>query len=66
VNGLPASPYLDEAEAAEYLRISQRTLARRRHEGRGPRYRKHGVKVLYTVADLNAWSDGLARAERVA
>ena len=32
---------------------SRATLARWRHENRGPRYRKFGSKVAYTGSDLN-------------
>jgi len=55
------SPYLDESEAAAYLRVSAKTLKRRRLGGHGPRHRRHGVQVLYTRPDLDAWSDRQAR-----
>jgi predicted DNA-binding transcriptional regulator AlpA len=47
---------LDPNEAAQYLKISRRRLDRYREEGDGPRFRKFGAKVAYTVADLDAWS----------
>lgn len=49
------SPYLTQAQAAEYLHISERTLERLRHEGLGARYRKAGRRVLYLPEDLDAW-----------
>jgi len=43
-------------EAAKHLRISIQTLAKHRCYGTGPVYRKNGGRVLYTLADLEAWS----------
>ena len=51
----PASPYLTQAQAAEYLHISERTLERLRHEGLGARFRKAGRRVLYKPEDLDSW-----------
>lgn len=42
-------------KASEYLGCSQMTLARMRHEGRGPRYVKLGGRVFYRKADLDAY-----------
>lgn len=54
--------YLTPEEAAEYLRVSPRTLANLRWSGRGgPRYRRHGGKPVYSLVDLDAWSDAQAR-----
>ena len=50
------SPYMTPAEAAEYLRIEERTLNNMRWRGEGPHWRKHGGKVLYHINDLNCWS----------
>ena len=33
------------------------TLNQWRHQGRGPRYRKFGNRVLYLGSDLNEWLD---------
>jgi hypothetical protein len=55
------SPYRDEAEAALYLRLSPRTLEEMRRKSTGPRYRRHGGRVVYAVDDLRAWSDARAR-----
>ncbi len=52
-----ASPFLDTVEAAHFLKISPRTLEKQRVVGGGPRFRKFGSRVLYAVADLQAWAD---------
>ncbi|MCO2385743.1 helix-turn-helix domain-containing protein [Pseudomonas aeruginosa] len=48
-------------EAARFLGISTRTLEKHRTYGTGPTYRKIGGRVLYTVHDLDAWSEIGAR-----
>lgn len=55
----PVAPsrYLTNDEAAEYLRLSPRTLEKQRVIGGGPRFRKFGRRVMYSVADLDAWAD---------
>jgi hypothetical protein len=54
----PAQPqrYLTNDEAAEYLRLSPRTLEKQRVIGGGPKFRKFR-RVMYAVADLDAWAD---------
>lgn len=52
--------FLDSHTAAVYIGLSPRTLDRWRWAGIGPRYRKHGGRVLYSVADLLAWSESRA------
>jgi len=51
--------YLRSAEAAEYMRLSPRTLEDMRCTGCGPKYYKTGPgpksHVLYTKQDLDAW-----------
>ena len=55
---LAISPrYLRTAEAARHLSLSPRTLEKHRTYGTGPSYRKIGGRVVYAVADLNAWAD---------
>jgi hypothetical protein len=55
---LVTSPrYLRTAEAARYLSLSPRTLEKHRTYGTGPTYKKIGGRVVYAVADLNAWAD---------
>jgi hypothetical protein len=57
----PANPagYLTTVEAADFVRLSPRTLERLRVQGTGPRYIKAGpgkrAKVLYRIADLQEW-----------
>jgi hypothetical protein len=48
--------YLTNDEAAEYLRLSPRTLEKQRVLGGGPKFRKFGRRVMYAVADLDAWA----------
>lgn len=52
---LPPS-YLTTEEAATEVRLSPRTLEKMRVQGNGPRFRKHGRRVLYARVDLEAWS----------
>ena len=51
--------YLRSAEAAEYMRLSPRTLEDMRRTGNGPKYYKMGPgpksHVLYTKEDIDAW-----------
>ncbi|WP_426727537.1 hypothetical protein [Enterobacter cloacae complex sp. 288G10] len=48
----PAQPqrYLTNDEAAEYLRLSPRTLEKKRVIGGGPKFRKFGRRVMYAVS----------------
>jgi hypothetical protein len=48
--------YLTNAEAAEYLRLSPRTLEKQRHFGGGPPYCKFGRAVRYALTDLESWA----------
>jgi len=60
---VPATPtaqparYLTNDEAADFLRLSPRTLEKQRVIGGGPRFRKFGRRVMYSVADLETWAD---------
>jgi hypothetical protein len=56
-NFATSSRYLRTAEAARHLSLSPRTLEKHRTYGTGPAYRKIGGRVVYAVADLNAWAD---------
>ncbi|MGE0022815.1 MAG: helix-turn-helix domain-containing protein [Hyphomicrobium sp.] len=56
-----ASPFLNVEEAAAYLRLKKRTLDNMRWQGIGPRFRKHGGRVVYHHDDLKAWSEGARR-----
>ena len=57
LNLITSPRYLRTAEAARYLSLSPRTLEKHRTYGTGPAYRKIGGRVVYAVADLNAWAD---------
>ena len=47
--------YLRTPEAARFLGLSGRTLEKHRTYGTGPSYRKIGGRVVYALADLEAW-----------
>ncbi|MGF1620884.1 MAG: helix-turn-helix domain-containing protein [Rhodomicrobiaceae bacterium] len=51
--------YLTTVEAADFVRLSPRTLERFRVEGTGPRFIKAGrgkrARVLYRLRDLRDW-----------
>ena len=53
------SGYLTTVEAADFVRLSPRTLERLRVDGTGPKFIKAGrgkrARVLYRVADLKEW-----------
>jgi hypothetical protein len=49
--------YLTNDEAADFLRLSPRTLEKQRVIGGGPRFRKFGRRVMYALVDLEAWAD---------
>lgn len=49
--------YLNNDEAANFLKLSPRTLEKLRVLGTGPQFRKFGRRVVYDVADLVTWSD---------
>jgi len=52
------SPFLNTAQAAHYLGLSERTMVYWRCEGVGPTPRRHGRFVRYHIDDLDAWSKG--------
>lgn len=49
--------YLTNEEAAEFLRLSPRTLEKQRVVGGGPRFRKFGRRVMYAFDDLVNWAN---------
>lgn len=53
--------FVRTVEAAHLLGLSPRTLEKHRCDGTGPIYRKFGGRVVYTVADLQAWIEAAAR-----
>lgn len=52
----PSPRYLTNNEAAAFLRLSPRTLEKQRVIGGGPRFHKFGRRVMYALADLEAWA----------
>jgi predicted DNA-binding transcriptional regulator AlpA len=49
--------YLRTPDAARFLGLSGRTLEKHRTYGTGPTYRKLGGRIVYDIADLQAWAD---------
>lgn len=49
------SPVMRTPEAAEFLKISPRTLEGWRRRDEGPKYSRLGTVVVYTVGDLQAF-----------
>lgn len=58
--GAARSPYFNVVQAANYLGLKRQTLDNFRWAGGGPKYRKHGGRVLYKRDELDAWSDAHA------
>lgn len=50
------SRYLRTPDAALLLGLSARTLEKHRCFGTGPLYRKLGGRIVYDLADLEAWA----------
>ena len=57
VTGLTSRRLLIESEAAAHLRVSRSFLAKKRCTGGGPRFCKIGRRVLYDIADLEAFAE---------
>jgi hypothetical protein len=55
--GKPPVVFLDSHQAAEFLRLSPRTLEKQRVAGGGPRFMKLGRRVVYKMADLESWAN---------
>lgn len=53
--------FINEAEAAEIMRVSPRTQRLRRAEGSGPDYIKSGRTVLYRRSTVLNWLASLER-----
>ena len=49
------APHLNQIELARRWKISHRTLERWRWTGRGPAFLKIGGRVVYRVADVEAF-----------
>jgi predicted DNA-binding transcriptional regulator AlpA len=54
--GLPPR-FLRTPEAARFLGLSGRTLEKHRTYGTGPKYRKIGGRVIYSLDDLKTWAN---------
>lgn len=50
--------YLTQEEAAQFTRLSPRTLERMRLTGTGPRYSKAGRRVIYSRRAIEKWLEG--------
>ncbi len=48
--------YLTEAEAADHLKLSRRTLQRWRQDGLGLPFRRFGGLIRYSLSDLEGWA----------
>jgi predicted DNA-binding transcriptional regulator AlpA len=48
--------FVDTPTAAHHLGLSVSTLNKSRLTGTGPRFHKLGRRVVYTIADLDAWA----------
>lgn len=55
------SPFLNTAQAAHYLGLSERKLEKMRESGEGSVYRKHANSVRYHIDDLETWSNACKR-----
>jgi excisionase family DNA binding protein len=53
--------YMTPKEAADYVRSSPSTLAKRRITGQLPNFSRIGKAIRYRRADLDAWMNGNVR-----
>ena len=49
--------FVNDVEAAKFLRLSPQTLRNWRTQSRGPAYSKAGRSVRYALVDLQAYMD---------
>jgi hypothetical protein len=54
------SPFYTPVQAADFVKLSWRTLERMRQNGEGPPFRKHGRYIRYHIDDLVSWSQAHA------
>ncbi len=54
--------HLDQVELARRWSISHRTLERWRWSGQGPRFLKIGGRVIYRLADIEAYETAQLRS----
>lgn len=52
-----SNSFLTNSEAADFLRLSPRTLEKQRVVGGAPPFRKFGRRVLYAQTDLQKWAE---------
>lgn len=52
----PPNPFLTPVQAADFVKLSWRTLEKMRQTGDGPTFRRHGRYIRYHIDDLEAWS----------
>ncbi len=63
----PAGEYLTQAEVARRYKLSKRTIERWRLTGDGPPFVRVGPRrILYRLADCEAWLAGRTHAHRAA
>ena len=55
--GQSGDDFLIASEAAAKLRMAKRTLDNHRWKGTGPKFRRHGGRVVYRHSDLLVWSE---------
>ena len=55
---MSTSPLATAEEAAEFLRTTTKRLAQDRWNGTGPRFIKHGRRVLYSWDELRNFVEG--------
>jgi hypothetical protein len=54
----PITPrYVTTPDAAVHLGLATRTLEKHRCYGTGPVFRKLGGRIVYAIADLDAWAE---------
>ena len=58
-------PNLDQKALAARWLISERTLEQWRWQGKGPRYLKIGARVVYRLADIEAYEAACVHANTV-
>lgn len=47
--------YMNQREAATYLRVAPSTLQSKRAKNQGPRFQKAGGRVIYSKSDLDSY-----------
>ena len=52
---LRANALYDQADIADFLGLSKRTLVQWRADGVGPRFRRIRKRVVYLGSDVNGW-----------